>query len=58
MCKFHLIIALSLRVAAVFTQGDKGLQVVGVFLAFSFGLHLVEVSRRSAKKPGSVKGTA
>lgn len=31
--------------ANIFTQGDKGLQVVGIFLAFSLVLHLVENAR-------------
>ncbi|KAK9806766.1 hypothetical protein WJX72_001808 [[Myrmecia] bisecta] len=40
----------------IFTQGDKGLQVVGVFLAFSVVLHLVEVARIKTAAKGTTRG--
>lgn len=35
---------------AVFTQGERGIQVTGIFLVFAVGLHLVEAVRNSAAK--------
>lgn len=35
---------------AVFTQGEKGIQVTAVFLVFAVGLHLIEAVRNSAQK--------
>lgn len=42
---------------AVFTQGERGLQVTGAFLVFAVGLHLIEAARNSAQKKGSTSGT-
>ena len=44
--------------AAVFTQGDRGLQVTGVFLVFAVGLHLIEAVRNSAQKKANGKSKA
>lgn len=38
---------------AVFTQGERGIQVTGVFLVFAAGLHLIEAVRNSAQKKRS-----
>ncbi len=42
---------------AVFTQGEKGLQVTGIFLVFAVGLHLIEAVRNSAQKKSNGKSS-
>jgi hypothetical protein len=37
----------------VFTQGERGIQVTGIFLAFAVGLHVVEAARNSAQRKAS-----
>lgn len=44
-------------VGAVFTQGEKGIQVTAVFLVFAVGLHLVEAVRNSAQKKSNGKAS-
>lgn len=41
----------------IFTQGEKGLQVTGIFLVFAVGLHLIEAVRNSAQKKSNGKSS-
>lgn len=51
------VLRLFLCVCAVFTQGEKGTLVAGIFTAFSVVLHLAEAARASAASKGFKKGS-